>query len=223
MVRLPFAALIFFSLAANLSAQNLPDPPSPVSPEVVQPSPTSPSFIRRLAAAYREDWSPSAASSTEAPERRGFPAPLDSPPFPSTDYSVGGTPIIGAPDTQSYMLMQAINGNRSRTKIYGWFNGGFNVSTSNKGDGANAPAAYYYNPNRVTPDQEVLYIERLPNTVGAEHVDYGFRFATLYGQDIDTPQAKESFLSNSWRAITNTASTPSCFTWTSTCRALQKE
>jgi hypothetical protein len=57
---------------------------------------------------------------------------------------VGGTPVIGAPDTQTYSLMQAINENRSRIKIYGWLNGGFNVSTSNKGDGANSPAAYYY-------------------------------------------------------------------------------
>ena len=79
--------------------------------------------------------------------------------------------MIGAPDTQSYPLMEAINGNRGRIKIYGWLNGGFNVSTSNKGDGANSPAAYYYNPNRVTPDQEVLYIERLPNTVQTDHVD----------------------------------------------------
>ncbi len=91
--------------------------------------------------------------------------------------------MIGAPDTQTYILMQAVNENKSRTKVYGWFNGGFNVSTSNKGDGANAPAAYYYNPNRITPDQEVLYIERLPDTVQTDHVDWGFRIAQLWGQD----------------------------------------
>ena len=73
--------------------------------------------------------------------------------------------------------------NRSRTKIYGWFNGGFNVSSSNKGDAANSPAAYYYSPNRIVPDQQVLYIERLPDTVQTDHVDYGFRLAQLYGQD----------------------------------------
>ena len=67
--------------------------------------------------------------------------------------------------------MQAINQNKTRTKVYGWFNGGFNVSTSNKGDGANAPAAYFYNPNRITPDQQVLYVERLPDTVQTDHVD----------------------------------------------------
>lgn len=52
--------------------------------------------------------------------------------------------MIGAPDTQTYPLMQAING--SRTKVYGWVNGGFNVSTSNKGGGANSPASYFLTP-----------------------------------------------------------------------------
>ena len=98
--------------------------------------------------------------------------------------------MIGAPDTQTYPLMQAINGNRSRIKVYGWLNGGFNASTSNKGDGANSPASYYYNPNRVTPDQQVLYIERLPDTVQTSHFDWGFRVAQLYGQDYRYTTAK---------------------------------
>ena len=157
----------------NTTASSLPGSP------VVTPQGN---FLQRLWAAYREDWSPTQTSGP-APARRGFAAPIDSPPFPSSDYSVGGTPIIGAPDTQSYMLMQAINQNKSRTKVYGWFNGGFDVSTSNKRDGANSPAAYYYNPNRVIPDQEVLYIERLPDSVQTQHFDWGFRLAQLYGQD----------------------------------------
>jgi len=150
------------------------------------------SFFLRLADTYKEDWTPTQAAGAD-PVRRGFPAPLDSPPFPSSDYSVGGTPVIGAPDTQSYMLMQAINQNRGRIKVYGWLNGGFNVSTSNKGDGANSPAAYYYNPNRIIPDQEVLYIERLPNSVQTEHVDWGFRFAQLWGQDYRYTTSKGIF------------------------------
>lgn len=159
----------------------------------VQPSAPQPdrNFFQRLGDAYWQDWKPSStAASKPAPERRGYPAPLDSPPFPSSDYSVGGTPVIGAPDTQTYILMQAINQNRSRIKVYGWLNGGFNVSTSNKGDGANAPAAYYYNPNRITADQAVLYIERLPDTVQKDHVDWGFRVAQLYGQDYRFTTAK---------------------------------
>lgn len=157
----------------------------------IQPAQPDRNFFQRLGDAYWQDWKPSSvAASAPAPERRGYPAPLDSPPFPSSDYSVGGTPVIGAPDTQTYILMQAINQNRSRIKVYGWLNGGFNVSTSNKGDGANAPAAYYYNPNRITADQAVLYIERLPNTVQTDHVDWGFRVAQLYGQDYRFTTAK---------------------------------
>jgi hypothetical protein len=158
--------------------------PSVTAADAPAPQAAAQPFLVRLKNAYKEDWNP-APSTTDspAPERRGYAGPLDSPPFPGNDYSVGGTPTIGAPDTQTYILMQAINQNRSRIKIYGWLNGGFNVSTSNKGDGANAPAAYYYNPNRVIPDQEVLYIERLPNTVQTSHFDWGFRIAQLYGQD----------------------------------------
>ena len=149
-------------------------------------------FFLRMADAYKEDWHPTQPSGPD-PKRRGFAGPIDSPPFPGNDYSVGGTPVIGAPDTQTYILMQAINQNKSRTKIYGWFNGGFDVSTSNKGDGANAPAAYYVNPNRVIADQEVLYIERLPDTVQTEHFDWGFRFAQLYGQDYRYTTSKGIF------------------------------
>jgi hypothetical protein len=194
---------VFFALAVPfaLSQQEATSEPAIPSPASTQSSaltaaPAAPSgnFFQRLFAAYHDDWFPSpTAVAAPAPERRGYPAPLDSTPFPSGDYSVGGTPTIGAPDTQTYPLMQAINENKSRTKIYGWFNNGFDVSTSNKGDGANSPAAYYYNPNRIIPDQEVLYIERLPNTVQTEHFDYGFRFAQLWGQDYRYTTAKGIF------------------------------
>jgi hypothetical protein len=179
----------------TLSAQSAaPDhPPVQIVTEDPAHSVSAPdgNFFQRLARAYHDDWSPSPnAAATPAPTRRGYDAPLDSTPFPSGDYSVGGTPVIGAPDTQTYPLMQAINSNRSRIKIYGWLNGGFNVSTSNKGDGANAPASYYVNPNRMTADQQVVYVERLPNTVQTDHIDYGFRFAALYGQDYRYTTAK---------------------------------
>ena len=152
-------------------------------------------FFARLAHAYSNDWkaNPNAPPDPNAPKRRGFDAPLDSTPFPSGDYSVGGSPTIGAPDTQTYPLMQAINQNRGRIKAYGWFNGGFNISSSNKGDYANAPASYYVNPNRITPDQQVLFIERLPDTVQTDHIDWGFRFAQLWGQDYRYTTAKGIF------------------------------
>jgi hypothetical protein len=139
-------------------------------------------FLQRLAAAYLNDWKGASASSP-APARRIPDAPLDAPPFPSADWNYGGSPIIGTPDGNTYPLMTAINGATSRTKIYGWFNGGFDVSTSNKTKFANSPAAYYVTPNTVIPDQQVLYIERLPDTVQTQHIDWGFRIAQLYGQD----------------------------------------
>jgi hypothetical protein len=157
------------------------DPPEATSTQT--PGPQA-NFFQRLGKAYLDDWKPTPPGAHVAdPPKTRFPSPLDSIPFPSSDFSVGGTPIIGAPDTQTYILMQAINQNKSRTKVYGWFNGGFNISSSNKGDGANAPASYYVNPNRITADQEVLYVERLPDTVQTQHFDWGFRLAQLYGQD----------------------------------------
>ena len=176
-------------LLAQQQENNAPNP-APATESI--PNLPDQNLFLRLASAYREDWHLTPPTSTP-PVRRGYDGPLDSPPFPSPDFSVGGTPTIGAPDTQTYPLMQAINGNKSRTKIYGWFNGGFNVSTSNKGDGANSPAAYYYSPNRVTADQQVLYIERLPDTVQTDHVDWGFRIAQLYGQDYRYTTSKGVF------------------------------
>src|SRR5271154_3967538 len=157
-----------FLLMTSADAQDEVSTPATTAPSISSPGVSSPFFLR-LVDAYKEDWRPTQPPGPD-PLRRGYPGPLDSPPFPSNDYSVGGTPVIGAPDTQTYSLMQALNENRSHIKIYGWLNGGFNVSTSNKGDGANSPASYYYNPNRITPDQEVLYIERLPDTVQTDHV-----------------------------------------------------
>jgi hypothetical protein len=111
------------------------------SSSLAPPTPTG-NFFQRFVAAYHDDWFPApSAQPAPAVKRRGYDGPLDSTPFPSSDYSVGGTPVIGAPDTQTYPLMQAINQNRGHIKVYGWFNGGFDISTSNKGDGANSPAA----------------------------------------------------------------------------------
>ena len=199
-------ALVAFALSAPLVFAQAPvqialeDPAAAFLPQQTadaqQPKPAvvPGNFFQRLGHAYRDDWFPDPhAAVSPSPTRRGYDAPLDSPPFPGGDYSVGGTPVIGAPDTQTYILMQALDQNKSRIKVYGWLNGGFNVSTSNKGDGANSPASYYFNPNRVTPDQEVLYIERLPDTVQTKHFDWGFRIAQLYGQDYRYTTAKGIF------------------------------
>jgi hypothetical protein len=183
--------VLLCSISSSARSQESSVPSTP-QPQAASSRPQG-EFFTRLGSAYLSDWSPDPSTSSTAPQRRGYPAPLDSTPFPGVDFSVGGTPVIGAPDTQTYILMQALNQNKSRVKVYGWLNGGFNVSTSNKGDAANSPASYYYNPNRVTPDQEVLYIERLPDTVQQDHVDWGFRIAQLYGQDYRYTTSKGVF------------------------------
>jgi hypothetical protein len=71
----------------------------------------------------------------------------------------------------------------SKIQVYGWLNGGFNISSSNKSGTANAPASYYVYPNSVQLDQATLYVERVPDTVQTDHIDWGFRFTALYGMD----------------------------------------
>jgi hypothetical protein len=146
-----------------------------------QPAASLPGFLARWAAFYRSDWRPDpSAPSAPAPARRGAPSPLDSPPFPSADWSYGGSPVIGEPDTQSYPLMTAFNGARSRTKVYGWVDPTVNGSTSSY---ANSPEANDAYPNRLEVNQIVLYAERLPDTVQRDHIDWGFHLTALYGTD----------------------------------------
>jgi Putative beta-barrel porin-2, OmpL-like. bbp2 len=152
-------------------------------------------FFTRLGHAYLDDWTVDSNGAAPSPEpaRRGTPRPLNSPPFPSADWPIGGTVVVGAPDYGSYPLMQAINENKSRFKIYGWFDIGGNASTSNKGRYANNETAYDVIPNSIQLDQVALYFERLPNTVQTEHVDWGFRFTSIYGLDYRYTTAKGIF------------------------------
>jgi hypothetical protein len=141
-------------------------------------------FLKRLAQAYAQDWRGIADSGPE-PARRALPSPLPSPPFPNADWSYGGSSEIGVADTNAPPLMQALYGGthgkaweQSRVKIYGWFEGSANASTSHN---SNLPAAYDIFPNRVEFDQAVLYVERLPDTVQTDHLDWGFHLSGLFG------------------------------------------
>ncbi len=136
-------------------------------------------FFARWADFYRQDWRGTSAASA-APERRGLPSPLDSPPFPNSDWSYGGSPVIGEPDGNSYPLMSAINGARSRSKIYGWIDPTLNFGTSAN---SNAPEANDVYANRLEMNQIVLYAERLPDSVQRDHVDWGYHLTALYGTD----------------------------------------
>ncbi len=73
--------------------------------------------------------------------------------------------------------------NEKHVQIYGWVNVGANISTATQEKDGNFPAAYMYKPNTATLDQAVVYIERVPDTVQQDHVDWGFRVAGIYGEN----------------------------------------
>lgn len=124
--------------------------------------------------------------------RDGWPVvPQTSPPMPFTDWPYGGTTLIGDNRTASVdsPLMVAIANTgvgkamaSTGIQLYGWVDYGGNISTS-KLKGGNAPAAYDYNPNNVQLDQFVLYLERTPDTVQTDHIDWGFRLSAIYGEN----------------------------------------
>jgi Putative beta-barrel porin-2, OmpL-like. bbp2 len=149
------------------------------------------SIFVRLWQSFGNDWHTPAYTppdSAAPPGRRGLPTPFDSPPFPTGDWQVGGTPIIGDPNTlPAYPLMEALTaGNhgswlkKSRINIYGWIDVAANFSTSKT---TNAPAAYDIRPDHLELDQFLLYIERTPDEDQTDHVDWGFRISQLYGLD----------------------------------------
>ncbi len=154
-------------------------------------TPAKPGFLPRFADFYRKDWSPApqpaGAPVGPAPESRNGSSPLDSPPFPSADWSYGGSPDIGAPDSNVYPLMTAINDAKSKTKIYGWIEPGLNFSTSSR---SNLPAGYDFFPNRIELDQAVIYMERVPDTVQTRHFDWGYHLTAWYGTDYRTTTQK---------------------------------
>lgn len=174
------------------AAQSSADPAANVAP--------SGNFFERFFHAYYADWNPGPPSNEPAPVFRGDPTPVTNPPFPFSVWPYGGSVTIGQPFIQSGPLMQAIwsgpGGDawkRSGIQIYGWLNAGFNVSTSKQRGYSTFPAAYAERGNGVQLDQEVLYIERQPDTVQTDHVDWGFRLAGLYGLDYRFTTAKGYF------------------------------
>ena len=152
-------------------------------------------FWDRLYNYYRLEWGHDAApADPKAPpsRRANWPAtPQSIPPYPFTEWPYGGTTSLGVtrPSSVDSPLMTAISNtsvgswmNDNHIQVYGWLNAGGNLST-NTVKGGNAPAAYSYNPNTVQLDQAVVYIERLPDTVQKDHVDWGFRVAPIYGEN----------------------------------------
>ena len=166
------------------------DPQSPpADPGSVPPLASRPGFFTRWGKAYVADWSGNAPGTDASlvSKRRGTPPPIFSPPFPATDWPIGGTVLIGAPDTQTYPLMQAVNENKSRTKWYGWVSIGANGSTNNRSHApfvpSNFPSAYDEYSNTIVLDQFAVYYERIPDEAQKDHFDWGWRITSLYGQD----------------------------------------
>ncbi len=152
-------------------------------------------------AAYPDSGPPGAAAATSAstsdepveaepgpgkPYRRGLPAPMNSPPLPSSDWQ--GYPLIGVPpDTTVWPLQQLLQGtwygdllNDERIRIYGWANASANVSNAHN---SNMPTSYWFYANQVELDQLVLRVERQVDSVQTDHWDWGFRSTLLYGTD----------------------------------------
>jgi hypothetical protein len=118
--------------------------------------------------------------------------PVSTPPMPYTDFPYGGSPNIGTtrPNSVDSPFMMAIANTGlgkwlqdQHIQIYGWVNGGFNLSTNQLQPAGNLPIGYAYTPNTAQLDQAVVYIERLPDTVQKDHIDWGFRLSALYGEN----------------------------------------
>jgi len=136
-----------------------------------------------------------APSDPNAPSshRDGWSAtPQSTPPMPFTEWPYGAATPIGVtrPNSVDSPLMTAIANTSSgqwlednHIQIYGWVDPGFNISSNSTKPGGNAPMAYMYTPNTVQLDQSVIYIDRLPDTVQTDHIDWGMRLSGLYGEN----------------------------------------
>jgi hypothetical protein len=122
----------------------------------------------------------------EPPPRRALPSPWSSPPFPNDEYQ--GYPLIGVPPSYTvYPFMQALYSGPcgqqikdSRITFEGWITTSGNWSTAKN---ANTPDSYWIVANHYVLDQAVMKLERLPDTVQTDHIDWGFRSVGLYGID----------------------------------------
>src|SRR5215471_15367366 len=153
-------------------------------------------FWTRLINYYALEWGhdgPPPDPTAPAGRRAGWPpAPQSTPPYPFTEWPYGGSTSIGVtrPNSVDSPLMVALGNtqlgkamNDAHVQVYGWINGGFNISSNDVKPGGNWPAAYMFTPNTIQLDQAVLYIERLPDTVQKDHIDWGFRISALYGEN----------------------------------------
>jgi hypothetical protein len=180
---------------AATDAQSSPDTAAPAAAPQPAAAPAQGNVISRLVDYYIHEWGkagPDTDPNAPASRRADYPAqPVTSPPYPFTEWPYGAATYMGAnrPASVDSPLMQAIAPTGlgklmadANIQAYGWVEVGANLSTSHH-RGGNAPAGYDYNPNTAQLDQGVLYIERTPDTVQKDHIDWGFRLSGIYGVD----------------------------------------
>jgi hypothetical protein len=153
--------------------------------------------LERLYNYYKLEWGQAGPpSDPNAPpsSRDGWPrTPQTIPPMPFTEWPYGGTTSLGVTRTGSVdsPLMTAIANtslgqwmNDLGFQVYGWVDPGFNFSTNTlRKPGGNAPVAYAYIPNTIQVDQAVIYLDRFPDTVQTDHIDWGLRLSAIYGEN----------------------------------------
>jgi hypothetical protein len=153
-------------------------------------------FFSRLYNYYKLEWGQSGPpSDPSAPPSRiaDWPrTPETTPPMPFTEWPYGGTTALGVTRTGSAdsPFMAAISNtgfgswlNSTGIQIYGWIDPGINISNESVRPGGNAPISYIYTPNTIQLDQAVIYIDRFPDTVQTDHIDWGMRLSGIYGEN----------------------------------------
>ena len=151
--------------------------------------------LTRFVNYYRLEWGEGTAPSdpnAPAGRRDGWPAtPETTPPMAYTEFPYGAATSIGVtrPGSVDSPLMMAIANTGvgkfltdNNFQVYGWINPGFNFSSNDRKYG-NAPIAYTVMPNNGELDQAVLYLDRFPDTVQTDHIDWGMRLSVIYGEN----------------------------------------
>jgi hypothetical protein len=177
------------------------DPPAPASAAACDPykdyscldSYLGTGFWERFVRYQELEWGQATGPSdpnAPASRRADFPpAAQTTPPMPFTEWPYGGTTSLGVtrPSSVDSPLMEALANTDFGTwlgkndfQLYGWVDVGANLSTSSVHAG-NAPAAYDYVPNSIQMDQAVLYLDKFPDTVQTDHIDWGMRLSVIYG------------------------------------------
>jgi hypothetical protein len=203
----PSASSAGSSASSQSLAQVQPAEPSQGTPQASptgtanQPPPRNKNVFKGLINLLERDFGMPEYNPPSSPPlpRRAPPAPLD-PVFPSSEFlGTNAQAPMGVNDNNyaQYPLEQWLWNNvpilrKERIRIYGWLNPGYNYGTS---PNSNFPMSYIVASRKLHWDQVVLRFERVPDTVQREHMDWGFRATSLYGEDYRFTTSK-GWLSN---------------------------